>query len=201
MSPRTQLGVGGREISARLAGSLRGLGAEQGGSWDCPGLRVRALGRSGEGGGKQRPLSFEAPSKEKCKPWWVIPVWSWRVREGRGQAERGHSTAPSLTCSSPPAPWAAAPCSGGQHLSPRSAVTSSKFLVISEQQFPIFHFAPTNCVRSPVKTIKDSPGGLLCIHCASWSSGSLKTRAGSSSRCPQSAGRAPLKCSAKNCGV
>ena len=77
-------GVGGREISARLAGSLRGLGAEQGGSWACPGLRVRALGRSGEGGEKQRPLSFEAPSKEKCKPRWVIPVWSWRVREGRG---------------------------------------------------------------------------------------------------------------------
>lgn len=51
---------------ARLAGSLTGLGAVQGGSWDCPGVRVSAgRGGSGEGAGKQEPIALRSPLQGK----------------------------------------------------------------------------------------------------------------------------------------
>lgn len=73
------------------------------------------------------------------------------------------------------------------------AVTILKFLIF-EQGAVQFQCAPANYVTSTVRTtephmdrafIKDVLRGLRCLHCASWKTSSLRTRAGSSGVVPR----------------
>ena len=78
-----------------------GLGAVQGRSWNCPGVRVSAgRGGSGEGVRKQEPIALRS-AKERSQAPVGDPTLVLAGQGGnRWAAPRGSRTVPLLTCSS-----------------------------------------------------------------------------------------------------